>query len=84
MSLYEMELEEARKALAEAGRDAGAFAFAMDYLPPDDDTGDGMFTQMYEVVVSAVPSGKSASYIGSIGRDWVGAFRADLAGGAFD
>jgi len=82
MSDYDQELDQARQALAAAGRDPAGFAFAMDFLPPDD-AGGGMFTMEYEVAVTA-PSGKARTYLGSIGRDWVAQFSDDLAGGAFD
>lgn len=83
MSLYEQELEEARRVLAEAGLDPSGFAFAMDFLPPDEGDGSGMFTQEYEVVVTS-PSGRSHRYVGSIGRNWVAQFSGQLADGAFD
>jgi hypothetical protein len=54
----------------------------MDYLPPDDTDGGGMFTQEYEVVVTA-PSGRSQRYVGAIGRDWVAVFARHLGEGAF-
>jgi len=82
MSLYDQELEEARQVVARSGADPEAFGFAMDYLPPDDTDGGGMFTQEYEVVVTA-PSGRSQRYVGAIGRDWVAAFAHHLAEGAF-
>jgi hypothetical protein len=83
MSLYESELRSAHEKLAQAGKDSATFAFGMDFLPPDEDMGGGMWTQQYEVVVTS-SSGKSRSYVGGIGQFWVESFCADLAAGAFD
>jgi len=83
MSLYDKELEQARAALGQAGRDPAGFDFAMDYLPPEDADGGGMFTMEYQVTVTA-PSGARKTYLGSIGRNWVGLFSESLAAGQFD
>jgi len=55
----------------------------MEFLAPDEDMGGGMWTQEYEVVVTS-SAGKSRSYIGGIGKNWVDRFGTDLAAGAFD
>jgi len=83
MSLYERELESAHERLALAGRDSAKFDFQMEFLAPDEDMGGGMWTQEYEVVVTS-SAGKSRSYIGGIGKNWVDRFGTDLAAGAFD
>ncbi len=82
MELYEMELAEAKKRLAAAGRDAGDFDFAMTLQPPDPD-GGGMWTVRYDVLVTDKTTGKSIKPIGGIGLRWVDAFEAALEAGRF-
>jgi hypothetical protein len=83
MELYDGELQEALRHLAAIGREPGEFSFERTYLPPDPD-GGGMFTVRYEVAVRQQKTGKSSTFVGGIGLDWVAAFQQALAKGRFD
>jgi hypothetical protein len=83
MQLFEMEIEQARKHLADTGRDPAAFEFKVVHLPPDPDAA-GMFTARYEITARHVTTGKTGDYLGGIGLGWVDEFRDDLANGGFD
>ena len=81
--LHEQEVESAKQTVGETGRDPGNFDFAVVFMEPDPD-GGGMYTVRYEVTVTNSGSGRTASYIGGIGLDWVGAFAEDLNAGDYD
>jgi hypothetical protein len=83
MQLFEIEIEDARRQLATAGRDVAAYEFKVVHLPPDPDAA-GMFTARYEISASHAATGKACEYIGGIGLDWLDDFRDDLANGCFD
>jgi hypothetical protein len=83
MQLFEIEIEEARKHLADTGRDAAAFEFKVSHLPPDPDAA-GMFTARYEITATNWSTGKTGEYLGGIGLGWVDEFRDDLSNGCLD
>jgi len=83
MELYEMELGQARKSIAAAGRDPADFTYEMEYLEPDPD-GGGMFTVRYVVTITHAKTGKSLDAVGGIGMDWPGLFAQALEDGHFD
>ncbi len=83
MEFHEMELEDARKRLAAAGRNPGDFTFDLRFLPPDPD-GGGMFTVQYEIRAANTATGKVLTGIGGIGMGWVEFFDQALKSGYFD
>jgi hypothetical protein len=83
MQLFEEEIEDARKRLAECGRDAADFGFKVSHLPPDPD-GGGMFTARYMVAITDARTQRSLELIGGIGLRWVDAFVEALRDGDFD
>jgi hypothetical protein len=83
MQLFEMEIEQARKLVADTGRDAAGFEFKVSHLPPDPDA-VGMFTARYKITASEASTGKTGEYLGGIGLSWVDDFREDLSNGQFD
>jgi hypothetical protein len=83
MQLFEIEIEDAKKRLAESGRAPDSFIFDVTHLPPDPDA-VAMFTARYEIEITNTKSGKSIGLIGGIGLSWVDDFAGALAGGHFD
>lgn len=77
MSLHESEIEQARKIVADAGRNPDDFSFAVEFLPPDPD-GAGMFTVQYEVRIAERTTDKALTLIGGIGMNWVASFEDAL------
>jgi hypothetical protein len=83
MELWDMELEDARRRIAAAGKRPEDFAFDRTFLPPDPD-GAGMFTVQYEVRATYAPTDSCLRAIGGIGMGWVDYFEEALKDGYFD
>lgn len=82
MEYHEMELAEARKRIAAAGRNPDDFTFDLNFLPPDPD-GAGMFTVQYEICATDKVSGHKLTGVGGIGMGWGDLFEQALKTGYF-
>jgi hypothetical protein len=83
VQLFEVEIEDAKKRLAESGRARDSFTFDVTHLPPDPDA-VAMFTARYEIEITNTKTGKSMGVTGGIGLSWVDDFADALAQGHFD
>ncbi|HJT41374.1 MAG TPA: hypothetical protein VJ762_13670 [Sphingobium sp.] len=81
--MYDRELKQAQEKIVEAGRSPDDFQFDMAYQEPEPD-GGGMFTVMYDVTVTYLPTGKRFGATGGIGFRWVDEFAYALDTGHFD
>ena len=81
--MYDRELKQAQDKIVETGRSLDDFQFDMVYQEPEPD-GGGMFTVMYDVTVTCLPTGKRIVVTGGIGFRWVNEFAYALEEGYFD
>lgn len=83
MEQYQVERAQAIQSMVAMGKDPNEFSFDMSYIPPDPD-GAGMFTLMYEIIITHLTTHKSIKLIGGIGWQWVDHLMTALQEGDLD